>query len=111
MAAWVEGVTAIDRKIRGLLETEGVTPIDAVGQPFDPNLHEAIAHEPTTDAPDGTVLREFQRGYELAGRVLRPSLVAVADNASQPRTDRERRRNSQATWSRTLVKRLPSLRC
>jgi molecular chaperone GrpE len=87
MSAWVEGVTAIERKIRSLLETEGVTPIDAVGQPFDPNLHEAIAHEPTTDAPDGTVLREFQRGYELAGRVLRPSLVAVADNASQPPTD------------------------
>jgi molecular chaperone GrpE len=87
MGAWVEGVTAIDRKIRALLDSEGVTPIESVGQPFDPKLHEAIAHEPTTDAPDGTVLREFQRGYELAGRVLRPALVAVADNTSQPRTD------------------------
>lgn len=85
-AAWVEGVSAIDRKLRLLLESEGVTPINAVGQTFDPRLHEAIIHEPTTEHPDGTVVTELQRGYELNGRVLRPALVAVADNTSTPPT-------------------------
>jgi molecular chaperone GrpE len=85
-AAWVEGVTAIERKVRLLLESEGVTAIEALGGPFDPRLHEAIIHEPTTDAPDGTVVKELQRGYELSGRVLRPALVAVADNTSTTST-------------------------
>jgi molecular chaperone GrpE len=85
-AAWMEGVSAIERKVRQLLESEGVTPIDALGQPFDPRRHEAIIHEPTTEAPDGTVVKEFQRGYELAGRVLRPALVAVADNTTTSAT-------------------------
>ena len=84
-AAWVEGVTAIDRKVRLLLDSEGVTAIEALGHPFDPRRHEAIIHEPTTEFPDGTVVKELQRGYELNGRVLRPALVAVADNAT-PRT-------------------------
>lgn len=85
-AAWVEGVAAIERKVRLLLESEGVTAIEALGGPFDPRLHEAIIHEPTTDAPDGTVVKELQRGYELSGRVLRPALVAVADNTSTTST-------------------------
>jgi molecular chaperone GrpE len=77
---WVGGIVQIDRKLRALLESEGVTPIDAVGKPFDPHEHEAVSHEPTTDAPDVTVLRELQRGYYLRDRVLRPALVAVANN-------------------------------
>ena len=81
-SAWVEGVSAIDRKVRLLLESEGVTAIEALGHPFDPHRHEAIIHEPTTEFPDGTVVKELQKGYELNGRVLRPALVAVADNAS-----------------------------
>lgn len=85
-AAWVEGVTAIDRKVRLLLDAEGVTPIEALGHPFDPRRHEAIIHEPTTEFPDGTVVKELQRGYELNGRVLRPALVAVADNDATPLT-------------------------
>jgi molecular chaperone GrpE len=79
-AAWVEGVAAIDRKLRLLLESEGVRAIEAMGTPFDPRQHEAIIHEATTDAPDGTVIKELQKGYEINGRVLRPALVAVADN-------------------------------
>jgi molecular chaperone GrpE len=85
-AAWVEGVSAIDRKLRLLLESEGVTPIPAIGQAFDPRLHEAIMNEPTTEHPDGTVVKELQRGYEINGRVLRPALVAVADNTTTPTT-------------------------
>jgi len=86
-AAWVEGVSAIDRKVRLLLESEGVTPIEALGRPFDPRRHEAIIHEPTTEFPDGTVVKELQRGYELNGRVIRPALVAVADNATRMTTN------------------------
>jgi molecular chaperone GrpE len=78
--SWVEGVQLVERKLRGLLEAEGVTPIEAIGQPFDPNLHEAVVHQDTTDAPDNTVIGEVQKGYLLHGRVLRPSLVQVANN-------------------------------
>src|SRR3954452_20869253 len=76
---WVEGITAIDRKMRGLLESEGVSAADpAEGKPFDPREHDAIAYEESDDVPDGTVLRELQRGYRIRDRVLRPSLVSVA---------------------------------
>jgi len=88
-SAWVEGIAAIDRKLRQQLETEGVTPIDAVGKPFDPHEHEAVTLIPTTEAADGTVLRELQRGYYLRDRVLRPSLVAVATNDEPATQGRE----------------------
>jgi molecular chaperone GrpE len=78
--SWVEGIAAIDRKLRFLLESEGVTPIEAAGRPFDPREHEALTHEETTQAPDETVIGEIQRGYRIRDRVLRPSLVSVAKN-------------------------------
>jgi molecular chaperone GrpE len=80
---WVEGVRLTERKLRGVLESEGVTPIEATGQPFDPNVHEAVAHEDTTDHPDNTVIGEVQRGYRLHDRILRPSLVRVANNPKE----------------------------
>ena len=75
---WVEGIAAIDRKLRGLLESEGVRPIEAVGLTFDPRQHEAITGVPGTGRPDGEVVAEVQRGYRLRDRILRPALVAVA---------------------------------
>jgi molecular chaperone GrpE len=89
---WVEGVTAIDRKLRLLLESEGVTPIEASpGRPFDPREHEAIANVPSADRPEGEIVEEIRRGYRLRDRVIRPALVAVAtnshDTASEPRND------------------------
>ncbi len=75
---WVEGIAAIDRKLRGLLESEGVRPIEAVGKPFDPREHEAIVNIPAAGRPDGEVVAEVQRGYRIRDRVLRPALVAVA---------------------------------
>ena len=75
---WVDGIVAIDRKLRQLLDSEGLTPIDAAGQPFDPHQHEAIVQVETNKVPEGTVTEELQRGYRLRDRVLRPSLVAVA---------------------------------
>ena len=76
--SWVDGIAAIDRKLRALLDSEGLTPIEAVGQQFDPHQHEAVVQEETTDVPEGTVTSELQRGYRIRDRVLRPSMVAVA---------------------------------
>jgi molecular chaperone GrpE len=81
--AWIEGVKLVERKLRGVLESEGVTQIEAVGLPFDPNLHEAVAHEETTEHADNEVIGEVQRGYRLHDRVLRPSLVRVANNPKE----------------------------
>ena len=81
--AWIEGVKLTERKLRGVLESEGVTPIEAVGQPFDPNLHEAVAHEESTEHADNEVIGEVQRGYRLHDRVIRPSLVRVANNPKE----------------------------
>ena len=76
---WFEGIAAIDRKLRQLLESEGVTTVDATpGRAFDPREHEAIANVPGTDRPDGEIVEEIRRGYRLRDRVIRPALVAVA---------------------------------
>ena len=82
-SSWIEGIELVERKLRGVLEAEGLTPIEAVGQPFDPNLHEAVVHEPTADHPDNHVIGELQRGYRLHDRVIRPSLVRVANNPKE----------------------------
>jgi molecular chaperone GrpE len=77
--AWFEGLAAIDRKLRALLESEGVTPIDAdPGTAFDPREHDAIANVPGTGRPEGEIVDQVRRGYRLRDRVLRPALVAVA---------------------------------
>jgi|SRR5687768_7902870 molecular chaperone GrpE len=80
--AWVEGIAAIDRKLRQLLESEGVTPIDASpGVHFDPRQHEAVANVQGTGRRGGEIVDELRRGYRLRDRVIRPALVAVAEDA------------------------------
>lgn len=84
---WVEGITAIDRKLRQLLESEGVTPIEASpGNPFDPRDHEAVANVPGSGLPEGHVVEELRRGYRLRDRVIRPALVAVSQGAADQAT-------------------------
>jgi molecular chaperone GrpE len=76
---WFEGVSVIDRKLRQLLESEGVTEIEAAsGTRFDPREHEAIANVPSSGRPEGEIVEQIRRGYRLRDRVLRPALVAVA---------------------------------
>ena len=83
--AWAEGIAAIDRKLGALLESEGVSQIDAApGRPFDPREHDAIANVPGTGRPEGEIVDELRRGYRLRDRVLRPALVAVAAPAANP---------------------------
>lgn len=77
--AWAEGIAAIDRKLRALLESEGVATIDAApGMRFDPREHDAIANVPAAGRREGEIVEEVRRGYRLRDRVLRPALVAVA---------------------------------
>ena len=85
---WVEGIRLVERKLRGVLESEGVTQIEALGQPFDPNLHEAVVYEETTEYPDNLVTAELQRGYRLRDRVIRPALVKVANNPTSSKEPR-----------------------
>lgn len=79
---WFEGVSAIDRKLRVLLESEGVSAIDATpGTGFDPREHEAIVNVPGSGRRAGEIVEQIRRGYRLRDRVLRPALVAVAAEA------------------------------
>lgn len=71
---WIDGIHIIYRKLQGVLESQGLKAIEAVGQPFDPNLHEAVLRAP---GEEGKVLAELQRGYMLENRVIRPTLVKV----------------------------------
>ena len=74
---WVEGMWLVERKLRQILDAEGLEPIDSLGKPFDPYVHEAVAHV-ESDQPEGTVIAEHQKAYRLHDRVIRPALVSVA---------------------------------
>ena len=74
---WVEGMWLVERKLRRVLEAEGLEPIDSLGEPFDPYLHQAVAYI-ESDKPEGTVIEEHQKAYRLHDRVIRPALVTVA---------------------------------
>lgn len=74
----IGGVDAILRKFRETLAKQGVEPIDAVGQKFDPDVHEAVMVDEGSDEPDETVTAELRKGYTLHKRVIRPAMVKVA---------------------------------
>ena len=79
----VEGVQLVLRQFLTAFERLDVTPVEAAGQPFDPNLHEAISQQ-ESDAAPGTVVQVLQRGYKSGDRLLRPALVVVAKAKSTP---------------------------
>jgi molecular chaperone GrpE len=76
-SSWVQGVQLIEKKLQALLEREGVTPIEAVGQPFDPALHEAVATE--EGSTQNIVVEVYQPGYRHGQGLLRPAMVKVGD--------------------------------
>jgi molecular chaperone GrpE len=76
--AWMSGIELIRKKLQSILESEGVMRIEAEGQLFDPNFHEAISHEPNETVESGRVIAVVQSGYMLGDRVIRPALVRVA---------------------------------
>jgi molecular chaperone GrpE len=72
------GMSMVLKQLMDFLADSGLQPIDATGQKFDPNLHEAIAHEPSDEFPEGVVVRQTRRGYRMKDRLLRPSSVVVS---------------------------------
>jgi molecular chaperone GrpE len=75
---WIRGLQLAVRKLEDALGAHGLEPIKAVGEHFDPKLHEAIGHEETDEQPEDTVVSELRRGYRVRDRVVRPTLVRVA---------------------------------
>ena len=77
-AAYRKGVELIHAKLHDMLRRQGVKPIDALGTDFDPNLHQAVIHEPSPDHREGEVIGELRRGYLIGDKLLRPAMVKVA---------------------------------
>jgi molecular chaperone GrpE len=84
----IEGVQLVLRQFLTAFERLDVMPVEAAGQPFDPNLHEAISQQ-ESDAPPGTVVQVLQRGYKSGDRLLRPALVVVAKSRPAPAPDNQ----------------------
>lgn len=81
---WIQGTAQIYQKMQWSLTRQGVTPIEAANQPFDPHLHEAVMRDEDVPAEEQThVVAELQRGYKLHDRVLRPTLVKVGKPAGE----------------------------
>jgi len=74
----LEGMEMIRKKLWKVISYEGLCPIEAIGKPFDPNVHEAVQEVETCDYPEGMIVEEIKKGYLLNGKVFRPCLVKVA---------------------------------
>jgi molecular chaperone GrpE len=77
-AAWADGMELVYRKLVGIVESCGVTPMQIENQAFNPNFHEAITHEDSPDHESGQIIEVVQKGYMIGDRVMRPALVRVA---------------------------------
>jgi molecular chaperone GrpE len=78
--SWIEGVRLVDRKFRTILEAQGLAPIKALGEPFDPNFHEAVRQD---KGKEGMVVEELQKGYMMHDRLLRPAKVVVGNGSKE----------------------------
>ena len=76
---WFEGIELVQRKLSGILESLSVKEIEAIGEQFDPNFHDALAQEPSDEYESGVVTREMIKGYKIGDKVVRPALVYVAE--------------------------------
>lgn len=83
---WVDGIRLIERKFQANLEAQGLSQIKAVGEPFDPNFHEAAMHG---KGKEGIVVEELQKGYKLHDRVIRPSMVVVGNGEEKREEERK----------------------
>ncbi len=87
---WLEGVRLVQRKLKAILDSESVTPIElSPGDTFDPNIHEAVLYQEVEGFGEGEVVAEVETGYMLGTRVLRPSLVVVAKGPAAPASPAE----------------------
>jgi len=78
--SWVDGVKLIERKLWAVLEAQGLSPIEALGEPFDPRFHEAVRQD---KGKEGIVIEEVQKGYILNDRVIRPTMVVVGNGEEE----------------------------
>jgi molecular chaperone GrpE len=83
---WTDGIRLIQRKLQATLEAQGVSEIKAMGENFDPSIHDAVGQ---TTGEDGKVIEEAQRGYRLHGRVIRPAFVIVGNGKQQEKNEPE----------------------
>ncbi len=90
MLTWIQGVMLIQRHFEALLQQRGLSPIEALGQQFSPHYHEAVSERESGDAEPGTVLQEYQKGYTMHGRVIRPTLVEIARAPAADAVERAR---------------------
>ncbi|HJM37114.1 MAG: nucleotide exchange factor GrpE [Dehalococcoidales bacterium] len=96
-SGWADGIKLIERKLRANLEAQGLSHIKTVGEPFDPNLHEAVKQD---KGKEGIVMQEIIKGYKLHDKVLRPAKVVVG-NGEEPmdsRRSEEERNKEDKPW-------------
>lgn len=89
---WTEGIKLIYNKLKATLEAQGLTEIEARGQPFDPRLHEAVMQQ---EGEEGMVIEEIQKGYKFKEKVIRPSLVIVGKGERKEEQSKQIRRRSR----------------
>src|SRR2546421_3636659 len=82
-SAIYSGMNLVLKQLQDFLVENGLQPIEAVGQKFDPNLHEAIAHQPSDEVPEEHVISQTRRGYRFKDRLLRPSAVVVSSGPAK----------------------------
>ena len=82
--SWVDGIRLIERKLQASLEAQGLSPIKAKGEPFDPKLHEATMY---SKGKEGIVIEELQKGYKLHDRVIRPTMVVVGNGEEEKKEE------------------------
>jgi len=78
--SWLDGIKLIERKLWAVLQAQGLSPIKALGEPFDPTLHEAVRQD---RGQEGIVIEEIQKGYLIEDRVIRPSKVVVGNGEAK----------------------------
>ncbi|HEY5705622.1 MAG TPA: nucleotide exchange factor GrpE [Terrimicrobiaceae bacterium] len=81
-AGIIQGLEMVRKQLEDFLRDHGVEVVDAVGDQFDPNLHEAVAHEPNPDVVEGAVARQLRKGFKLKDRLIRPATVVVSKGPS-----------------------------
>jgi molecular chaperone GrpE len=85
---FIDGIVLVNQQMEEVFAAMGVRPISAVGEPFDPHFHEAVAVEPSEVYPEGAIFEEVLRGYSIGNRVIRASMVKVVKNGTLVRPDR-----------------------
>ena len=85
----LQGMEIIQKEFDKAFADLDVTVIDAAGKPFDPAIHEAVAEEPSDTVPNGTVIRQWSRGYRCGSRLLKPAMVVVSSGPAEEKKDGE----------------------